>query len=306
MSARGKGLAVVTKYFRSLRGGSQPILAEASDGLIYVVKFGNNPQGPNLLFNESAGTEVYQACGLSVPSWRPLFVGDSFIDSNPDCWFHTAEGRQRPESGLCFGSRFLGGDGAGLWEVLPGSRFKQVSNRFSFWQAWLIDICAEHADSRQAIFLKDGKGGFETVFIDHGHLFGGPKGEQRQNILASRYLDPRLYEYRDLLPQYRRDLLRPLGSIDLGRLRRRIQMVTGDWKTASSLEATERFLDRLSDTKLLHNVVDEMVSVCPGDIGPGKRKAYVERNSPILRFGVQTAQVGSRLIRGTSSCAACP
>lgn len=304
MSARGKGLAVVTEYFRSLRGGSQPILAKASDGLIYVVKFGNNPQGSNLLFNESAGTEVYRACGLSVPSWRPLLVTDSFIDANPDCWFHTAEGRLRPESGLCFGSRYLGGDGDALFEILPESSFKRVTNQSSFWLAWMIDICAGHTDNRQAIFLKGAKGGPRAFFVDHGHLFGGPNGEEWRHFSSCRYLDPRIYG--DLSSRCRLDLLRVAETLDVDRLWRRIQMVTGDWKTASSLVATQRFLDRLSDINLLRNVVDTMVSACQEGIGCGKRKAYVERSSPILRFGVQAARLGPQFIRGTNGCTACP
>ncbi len=67
MIALGKDPVVVTQYVRNLRGGSQPILARASDGFLYVVKFANNLQGPNLLFNESAGSELYLACGLPIP-----------------------------------------------------------------------------------------------------------------------------------------------------------------------------------------------------------------------------------------------
>src|ERR1017187_7147776 len=135
MSALRKNFPRVTKFFRKLRGGSQPILAQASDGLLYVVKFTNNLQGANLPFNESIGTELYRACGLSVPSWMPLLVTDSFLDQNPDCWMQTQEGRLRPDSGLCFGSRFLGGNGVKIFEVLSGSSFKRVINHMSFWLA---------------------------------------------------------------------------------------------------------------------------------------------------------------------------
>ena len=97
MPALGSSIGLVKQYIRNLRGGSQPILARASDGLLYVVKFNNNLQGANLPFNESAGTELYRGCGLAVPSWRPLLVSDAFLDRNPDCWMHTPEGRLRPE-----------------------------------------------------------------------------------------------------------------------------------------------------------------------------------------------------------------
>lgn len=163
MSVLGKDLAFVTHYFCLVRGGSQPILARASDGFLYVVKFANNPQGPNLLFNESAGGELYRACGLHVPDWKPLVVSDSFIDRNPDCWMRTTVGRLRPASGLCFGSRFLGLNGKRLFEILPGSMYKRVRNQSSFWLAWLIDVCAEHVDNRQAIFVKGADGLLDTI-----------------------------------------------------------------------------------------------------------------------------------------------
>src|SRR5580700_5874154 len=95
----------MVRYLRSLRGGSQPFLAQASDGLFYVVKFAHNLQGPNLLFNESAGTELFRCCGLAVPEWRPLLVTSDFLDQNPGCWMRTAEEVLRPNAGLCFGSR---------------------------------------------------------------------------------------------------------------------------------------------------------------------------------------------------------
>jgi len=55
---------------------------------------------------------------------------------------------------MCFGSRYLGGEGMRLLEILPGNSFKRVQNHQSFWQAWMIDICAGHVDNRQAIFLE--------------------------------------------------------------------------------------------------------------------------------------------------------
>src|ERR1700679_3063217 len=136
MTAFGKDAAFVTQYVRSLRGGSQPILARASDGFQYVVKFANNLQGPNLLFNESAGSELYLACGLPVSEWTPLRIADSFLDSNPECRTQTPEGRLRPASGLCFGSLFLGQDDKRLLEILPASMFDLIRNQTSFGLAW--------------------------------------------------------------------------------------------------------------------------------------------------------------------------
>jgi hypothetical protein len=83
------------QFVRKLRGSCQPILVRASDGLLYVAKFAKNLQGPNVLFNESAGTELYRAFGLSVPSWKQLVVTGKFVDRNPGCWMQTDDGARR-------------------------------------------------------------------------------------------------------------------------------------------------------------------------------------------------------------------
>jgi hypothetical protein len=306
MSALVSGFALVTQYIRKLRGGSQPILAEASDGLLYVVKFTNNLQGANLSFNESAGTELYRACKLPVPSWKPLLVTDSFLDRNPDCWMETPEGRLRPRAGLCFGSRFLGDSESRIFEILPKSSFASVRNRNSFWLAWLIDICAAHADNRQAVFCEDAKRNLKAVFLDHGHLFGGPKGEQNPPFLTSRYLDPRVYESVFLL--YLMDLPRLASIIDAERLWRRVDALSLDWKTPSGFGAFGHCLDRLANAKLLQNIVDTMIDAhqrtdrFARDDSPNRRKPPMA----VLRPGVPVAEFvhGAAFDRvGGSRCA---
>ena len=237
MSVLDRDLTFAMTFCRKLRGGSQSILVHASDGCMYVVKFANNFQGPNLLFNESAGSELYRACGLPVPVWRPVVVSDSFLDKNPDCWMDTEAGRLRPSPGLRFGSRFLGGNGRDILEILPNSSFKRVRNQASFWLAWLIDVCAAHGDNRQAVFEEDAEGWLDAYFVDHGNLFGGANAGEKRGFLASRYIDRRIYIQ---VPQ---ETLRGFQSIvrglDADRLRQRIEAIPSDWKQASGLKEFE-------------------------------------------------------------------
>ena len=253
----GKDFAYVTHYIRNLRGGSQPNLAQASDGHTYVVKFANNLQGPNLLFNESAGSELYHACGLPVPAWRPLKVSDDFLNKNPDCWMQTSEGRLRPTSGLCFGSRFLGENGKRVLEILPRSGFKRIRNQASFWLAWLIDICAEHVDNRQAIFEEDAGGWLEAYFVDFGHFFGGPKADLKRYFGASRYLDERIYG--TVSPEILLSFQPALGGLDVDRLWKRIEAIPADWSHAPARESFERSLQRLTMPFLVQYVVDSII-----------------------------------------------
>jgi hypothetical protein len=247
---------LVTRYIRNLRGGSQPILVQASDGNLYVAKFANNPQGRNLPFNESIGNELYDACHLPVSAWKPLLVTDQFLDQNQGSWMQTPGGRHRPESGPCFGSLYLGGEDIRLYEVLPGSSFRRVRNLQDFWLAWMLDICAGHTDNRQAIFEQLCDGQMKAVFVDHGNMFCGPNGDQRPHFRASAYLDTRVYERVSV--DFRTSLARIAFNLDVDRLWRTVETLPQDWQTASARRAFAMCLEMLADTQKVQGVLDTM------------------------------------------------
>jgi hypothetical protein len=292
MIAFGKNSRLVTQYIRGLRGGSQPIMARASDGLSYVVKFANNLQGPNVLFNECAGNELYRAYGLPVPEWTPLRVSDSFLDRNPECWMQTELGSLRPASGLCFGSRLMGQDGGRILEILPSSAFRRVRNQSDFLLAWLIDICADHIDNRQAVFVEEAEGWLEAYFIDHGHLFGGPAGDLNRNFRASRYLDPRIYPAVsfEALPKFKN----LVQALDVDKLRQRTKAIPNEWSDASAWERFDRCLQRLKMDSLVQNVFETIADDLErrketesGNLGSERKPS-----SAILRLGPQVAGFG--------------
>jgi hypothetical protein len=254
MSALGKQVTVVKRHVRKLRGGSQPILAEATDGCLYVVKFASNLQGANLAFNESMGTELYRAFKLPVSPWRPVLISDSFIDKTPECWIETPTGLQRPTAGLCFGSRFLGGSGMRLLEILPGGALNRIRNRKDFWLAWLVDICARHIDNRQAIFRENLEGQLDAVFIDHGHMFGGPKGNEQRPSRASAYLDMRIYA--DSSRQVWAKFNGILANLGFGMLWKEIECLPEEWKTDSAIQSFARCLDTLQDANAVCRVLE--------------------------------------------------
>jgi len=305
MSYIGKDFASATRYIRKLRGGSQPILVQASDGRQYVVKFSNNLQGPNLPFNESIGSELYRAIGLTGPLWKPIQVSDFFLDHNPDCWMQTQQGRLRPASGLCFGSRFVGEHTSRLWEILPGSLFARVRNRESFWLAWMTDICAGHTDNRQALFLEDGNCGLEAFFFDHGHLFGGPKGGQQLHFQGSRYLDPRIY--RSVSSNQLLGLKRVATSLNAEQLWRQVRDLPSEWKMPSAIEGFSQCLARLSTRHILDAVLDTIVNSIPriNDNEYNKRHSEREPAHSILRVGVPGARRSERRISNCVSDSAC-
>ena len=268
----------IVRYLRTLRGGSQPMLVQASDGFLYVVKFNNNLQGPHLAFNESAGSELFRACGLAVPAWKPLLLTNEMIDRTPGCWMQTVEGVQRPEAGMCFGSRYLGHSGARILEILPGTSFSRIRNRASFWMARLIDVCGEHADNRQAIFVEQATGWLNAFFLDHGHMFGGPSGGIEPRLQTSCYLDSRVYS--DISSNDSEGILRIVRELNADDLWLRIHALPDDWKARSALQGFERCLNRLSNYNMLRNVMDALVDTH-------------RRRTPISRSRIADAHEGA-------------
>ena len=248
----------VERFVRKLRGGSQPVLVEASDGLLYVLKFRNNLQGANLAFNESIGAQIYKAFALPVPTWKPLVLSTDFVDQTPGCWMETMDGRLRPEPGICFASRFLGQRGARLLEILPGTSFRHVVNRNCFWLAWVVDICCEHTDNRQALFVDGPEGRLHTWFIDMGHLFGGAGGEpQTRHFARSRYLEPRVYA--KIGSEEMAGFYRMMRSLDVDGLWRASRILPRDWVSATAMRMFFSSLDTLANADLCYEILQVLV-----------------------------------------------
>ncbi len=277
------------RFIRNLPGTAQPILAEASDGHLYVVKLPCMHQSPNLLFNEAAGTELYRAFNLPVPDWSPLIATDSFLDQNPSCSAQAGNLRPRSAQILCFGSRFLGEDGSRLLEILPGAFFNRVTNRTDFWLAWLLDICSRHADNRQAIFREDIHRTLNVLFIDHGHMFGGPKGEQRVHFEASQYLDWRIYP--STSSRIIVNLQKAAGTLRTNSLERKIQRLPDEWKTPSALQRFAECMDRLARPRLLPEIFESMFDSVLRKNERDESKVRSQSPNSLLCPRVQTREV---------------
>jgi hypothetical protein len=269
--------ALITRFVCKLRGGSQPILVEANDGESYVVKVSNNMQGSNLLFNESMGTELYRLAKLPVAPWRQLLMSTTFIEQNPSCQMETTTGPRQPVAGLCFGSLYLARKDRRIYELLPGNYYKRVTNIEDFWLAWLLDVCASHADSRQALFPQGLAERFYAVFIDHGHMFGGPAGDEHPPFGASRYLDPRLYCA--TTAQLAKRLKTLVVNVD--ELWLEAQHLPEEWRTPKCLRRLSECLNSLSCSSVVGGVTEALfdlhrsIAQSHGDHGSQERKPPV-------------------------------
>jgi len=256
MSGSGRHFARATRLLRKLRGGSQPALVEASDGNLYVLKFLDNLQGSQLLFNESIGTELYRSCKLATAPWTPLVVSSEFLDQNPSCWTETPEGRRRPSAGVCFGSRFQDMGNGWLFEILPGGYFSRIANLERFWLAWFLDACCGHSDNRQAIFKEAPTGELELIFIDFGHMFFGPNGNFHPKIATSRYLDGRIYPR--MTKQLMMTLRRIADDMNSDELWHLVSEIPDEWKSAIAIRNLTTCLGRLSDSQFVNMTLETM------------------------------------------------
>jgi hypothetical protein len=248
---------VAIRILRRLHGASRSLLVEASDGFLYVVKSSENPQGPNVLFNEAVGTELYHACGLPTARWSPIVVCDSEIQRFWDYWPESDADPIRPGAGLWFGSRFIGQLKRKSYDILPGSHFARIRNRNAFWLAWIVDCCANQTDLRQCVFLEDRSGGFHAVFIDHGCLFGGPDGSKCAKVQSGQYFDGRMYPQGW---QWTTSHFRTLaGSLSCANLRRRIESIPKKWRTETANRHVGECLDRLLDVDFVESVAHKIV-----------------------------------------------
>jgi hypothetical protein len=189
-------LPIATSFIRKMRGGTQSALIRCADGMLYVVKFRNNEQGPNVLANEVMGLELLCAVGLPTPKWRGVILSQAFIDLHPEMWISRAGGVcEPPAAGMHFGSLFLAQDGSReLFEVLPGAYLTRILNRRDFLGIYIFDVWANHCDTRQPLFVKPTDSRMlNAVFIDNGHLFGGPNWETKRRPGRSRCMDSRVY-----------------------------------------------------------------------------------------------------------------
>ena len=221
---------------RKMRGGSQSVLLRATDGALYVVKMMGNPQGPNVLANEVLGNELANYLGLPVPVWRPIYLSDEFLDRNWLCWFESVSGLVRPSAGLHFASLALGEDSsARAYEVLSGACLSRIGNRTDFVAMLVLDLWASNTDNRQAIFVRGADTQLITaVFVDNGHMFGGPHGQQQLRRGGALFLDRRVYAglgLRKMFSQW----LRRVRSINEGVLLGLARSIPDEWMSKDYL-----------------------------------------------------------------------
>lgn len=237
-----------------------PVLATGNDGVQYVVKSPSAQPGRNSLFNEAAGTELYRALGLPTPMWRAVYlpaglrVPDVVCQSAFDC-------DSRKRQNISFASRCVSSPDARTTDILSSSAFARIKRPELFWLAWLTDVCASHADNRQAVFLEGTDRRIDPIFVDHGEMFGGANGKAAPLPIASRYLDPRAYP--EFTNQTYKFIERRISSLDCNALVRRIHTLPIDWRTDSAQKSLAATFERLTQRRVWEDLLWEIALIAP-------------------------------------------
>lgn len=268
-----------------MRGSSQPLLVRTSDRRLYVIKLLETAAGPNALFNEVAGTELYRLAGLLVPEWRPLVLPKAVLQLA--AWSGLVDSNGPQNATICFGSHFLGQDGASILEILPGTFHRRIVTPQVFWVSQVLDCCANHCDNRQALFRGRADCKLDVFFIDHGHMLGGPDGTRQAKAGAAAYLDSRIYP--DLSRRNVISIVKMIASLPSRDLWKHANQLPTDWKTETGVQNLKCCCSNLSDPQFLTDCLDKIAHSSKG------RNFYendadglaIQRGGAFLHRGVQ-------------------
>ena len=189
---------LAVQQIRRMRGGAQGQLMLGADGLIYIVKFQNNPQHIRVLANEFLASRLAAAAGLTVPQCELVEVSSWLVENTPELEMDLGRTRARCQPGLQFGSRFAGGTMPGqVVDYLPEEKLAEVKNLDEFAGILAMDKWTGNANGRQAVFARrQRERRYKAIFIDFGYCFHA--GEWRFEDAPLRGVYHRNEVYRDV------------------------------------------------------------------------------------------------------------
>ena len=148
----------VTRYITPLReGGSLPALAEADDGIKYVLKFLGNGHGPKALIAELIGGEVARAMGLRVPELVFAVLDEGFGRTEGD---EEIQELLQKSHGLNLGLHYL--SGAITFDPVVTTVDDEQASRIVWLDAFLTNIDRTVRNTNMLMWHK------ELWLIDHG------------------------------------------------------------------------------------------------------------------------------------------
>lgn len=248
---------------RRMRGGAQALLVRAANKKVYVAKCVGNPQGTRTLINEWIVTRLLRLLKVSTPEVHLLQIKRG-VPGGDLLEFQTGNRRAPIAEGVHLGSLCPVDPGrAAIFDFLPRHLLSKVVNLPDFVLAYVFDQWVSHADSRQAIFVRercaDKTAKFRAYLIDHGLSFGGSRWELRDTALQGLYSDRSIYTGTDFEAECHgaADRIAQLGDAALISAEREIP---AEWLATGDREQMTQLTEGLSRRKeSLHDVVDRAV-----------------------------------------------
>jgi len=185
------------QQIRQLRGGSQPQLFRASDGLYYVIKPQNNPQHVRVLANEMLATRLGLLLGLPLPSVQPIEVSDWLIEQTPALRIKLIDSSTPWKAGMHQASRYIGHPTKGwVFDYLPDAALGQLDNLRDFARVLVLDRWTSNVDGRQAVFSRrEACQRYAATFVDQGYCFNGGEWTFADTPLRGVYGKNCVYEH---------------------------------------------------------------------------------------------------------------
>ncbi len=197
MLVYGDDVAVLaTQQVQKMRGGAQSQLMFGADGVPYVVKFQNNPQGIRVLVNEWLATHLARIIGLPSPPCEVVEVTAWLVENSPALNISRGGRTERCAPGLHFGSQLVGGllPGCSV-DYLPEPQLVEVRNLRDFAGVLALDKWTCNANGRQAVFHRKRKERkYTAAFIDYGFCFGAEEWQLHDAPLRGVFARNAVYE----------------------------------------------------------------------------------------------------------------
>lgn len=241
---------LAVQAIRRMRGGAQSQLMLGADGKLWVVKFRNNPQHERVLANEWIATRIAEAVGLTVPACDVVEVTDWLVRNTPEMVVDGGRGVvERCESGLQFGSQFVGGLMPGqVVDYLPEGMLDEVRNIAEFCGMLCVDKWTGNCNGRQAVFeRRPRERRYRASFIDQGYCFNAGewtfpdaplRGVYARNTVYARVTGWQSFEpWLSRLEEFPAEKLWAIG-----------ENVPGEWYGGDAAEL-ERLMDKLLERR---------------------------------------------------------
>jgi hypothetical protein len=250
-----------------LPGSSQAYLIGADNGRKYVVKFTNNPHCERILVNELVSAMLLNRLGLACPEIALVRLTSEFLRLNPNVSIQGRSSAERPPCGIHFGSCLPGSPNHDfVSRSVSDNVLKGLTNLCEFAGVLVFDKWISNQDHRQCIFEFNRPSRVRALWIDNGHVMGGPRWKFEDSPRHGLYAQHAVYEQARTWADFE-PWLEGIRAMPEGFLEYVLREVPNDWVRDDHKEL-RRVIDRLmirrqSVADLIQGTIESQPSAFP-------------------------------------------